>query len=291
MSRCEYCGEEELIDVFEYWPETRDFMLETCCEESYEPWVEAMREWTPEQWQAFFLEKTGIPVRSVGGAIAHRDDPADGFKVDLGITIVPSTSLGDRLDGKAPIGALTRAEVKEFIRLHHDHAEDPPAGWFWGYAVYNGPPSDPVYEGTPRTTGRSNEAPVGLVQWPATLVGVVMVGKVSACETFKAARSSGEKIAEVSRVAMNHGLASFLTYKAQSAIYERVVEDAGARGFDRCQTFTLESESGMSLRYARWKQVGVSRDKRRRRRGVRAADPLAQTKIRWSKSCKKGAVA
>lgn len=85
---------------------------------------------------------------------------------------------------------------------------------------------------------------------------------------------------------MDHGLASFLTYKAQSAVYERTVEDARAKGFAKVQTFTLESETGMSLRYARFKRVGTSEggqaSRSGRERRVRSEE-LAQAKVRWEK--------
>lgn len=264
-------------------------------------------------------------MRSVGGPLAERkkdpryDPMLHEFTIDYGIHLVPSTSLEDRLAGRAPSGALTRAEVKEYIRRHHSHAPKPPAGWKWGYAIYNGPAWDPVYKGKPRTAGGrgSDERPVGLVEWPRTLIGVVMVGKPGARLTAMReqalarlrAGESPEQVAkatklslvtvkrwaaappplvvELTRMALDHGLPSFLRYQAASLAYRQAAEDAARLGYDVIETFTREEEVGMSLRYARWKPVATRRGggqwgRKGRARAERGAE-LSGPKVRWEK--------
>ncbi len=56
---CFFCGEPFVLDVFEYWPHERAFMLETCCLGAHEYYSQEMQEWTPAEWQDFFLAKAG----------------------------------------------------------------------------------------------------------------------------------------------------------------------------------------------------------------------------------------
>lgn len=340
---CRWCGQEAILDILEYWPGDRAFMLETCCEESHSWYVLEMQEWLPEQWEAFFLARAGVRVRSVGGDPALREKlgvwPEDVFTVDQGITVVRTTSLEDRLAGQAQPGALTLAEVREYVSRYHRHAGEPPPVFVFGYAVYNGPPSSPVYEGgipkvaTPKKGVRGGWRPVGLVRWPSTLIGVAMVGTpvaymtamreraeellvagrtpvevqallqrkpgkkpvpLSAIEGWAREVATGRRVGrvlDVTRLALNHNLPSFLTHKAASEVYVQAWRDACALGYSAVQTFTLASERGASLQYARYKRVGTSKggqaDRPSRRRRQRAAE-LAQPKVRWERRCKPG---
>lgn len=296
---CLWCGELAVLDIFEYWPEDRSFMLETCCLASHEYYCQEMESWTPEEWQEFFASRAGVSIRGVGGDVARRDElgihPADVFTVDRGITLVRSAPIGARLRGKTTCGALSRDEIREYVRLVHSHAGAPPAGMFWGYAVFNGPPADPIYDGRPRFSSQEEgRRPLNLVRWPDTLIGVAMVGRPGARMTQKKAKERGVTIAEVSRVALDHTLPRFLTHKAASEVYVSAYAEACRRGYEKVQTFTLASETGMSLRYARYKRVGESRggqaDRATRRRQIRSAE-LAQPKVRWERLCSAKGVA
>lgn len=183
---CPWCGEEAVLDIHEYWAADRAFMIETCCLASHEYFVEEMQEWTPQAWQAFFAARAGVDVRSVGGDPAKRDAlgvfPDEVFTVDQGITLVRSATLEERVAGAAPPGALTLAEIREYVARVHRHAGAAPSALAWGYAIYNGPPSNPSYEGgvprvaRPRKGEPGGWRPVGLERWPSTLIGVAMVG-------------------------------------------------------------------------------------------------------------------
>lgn len=292
--RCLWCGQRPVLEVFEYWPSDRSFMFETCCEPSYQWYLDEMTRWTPQEWQAFFASSAGVPIRGVGGDVARREElgihPDEIFTVDAGITLVRSQSVRERLAGRSRPGALARDEIREYVRRVHSHAPDPPAGFLWGYSVFNGMSTDPLYDGKPRFTAKAKGSrPQNLVRWPDALIGVVMVGRPGAIASDKGAKKKGIRIAEVTRVALNHGLPSFLTYKASSMIYDQAYRDACAQGYTKAQTFTLESESGMSLRYARWKPVGTTKggqaDRPSRRRKARTAE-LAQPKVKWERVCR-----
>jgi hypothetical protein len=342
-AKCPWCGEEAMLDIHEYWAADRAFMIETCCFASHEYFVQEMQEWPPQAWQAFFMARAGVAVRSVGGDPAKRSAlgvwPEDVFTVDRGITIVRTSTLEERLAGTAPAGALTLAEVREYVSQRHRHAGAPPAALAWGYAIYNGPPSFPIYEdGVPRVARpkkgeRGGWRPVGLRSWPRTLIGVAMVGTpvarmaimreraeellaagrtplevqgllprkegrrsvpLSAIEGWAAEVAAGRavgRVLDVTRLALDHSLPPFLTWKAASETYVAAWRDACALGFSRVQTFTLANESGRSLEYARFKRVGTSKggqaDRPSRRRQKRTAE-LAQAKVRWERRCRRG---
>jgi len=241
----------------------------------------------------------------------------------MGVELVRSRSTRDRVAGLTEPGALSIDEIRLYVFQQHRHAPDPPAGGTWGYAIYNGPPSDPVYDGPPRFSQRAmcecghkaqahakpkgakrrlacascdcatfqsvGQWPLNLVSWPPTLIGVTLVGTPIARKTAEKGRTGGDKIADVTRVAMNHaGLPPFLTYKAASMVYNQAAADAKEAGYDVIQTFTLEGESGMSLRYTKpkWKPVkghqskGGQWDREDRPRTIREGE-LAQSKTKW----------
>jgi hypothetical protein len=324
--RCPFCGRRAWVDLTEYWPHERRFTIDSCCEGSYEWWVREMREWTPAEWQAFMLDKGGIDVRTVGGRPELRESlgvrEEDVFLADEPLSVVRSVSMEQRRNGQVAPGALTIDEVREYVRLYHKHAGNPPAGAVWGYAVYNGMPGEIAYNGDPAFSSRKDgRRPLNIARWPANLIGVVMIGRpasrltqqrgealtrVAAGEAIEdvaadlaikpktiatwvaSGEKPGERVAEVSRVALNHDLPSFVTYKASSLIYDQAAKDAKAAGFTKIQTFTLESESGMSLRYARWKPVasgvgGGQFTRKGRTRHVREGE-LAKPKTRWERS-------
>ena len=75
------------------------------------------------------------------------------------------------------------------------------------------------------------------------IVGVVVVGR-------PVARAVDQySVAEVSRLCVRDG---FSDKHVCSFLYARASRAAEAMGFDRIQTYTLESESGASLRAVAW---------------------------------------
>lgn len=112
---------------------------------------------------------------------------------------------------------VTQAQAKEFIKEWHRHHK-PPVGWRWGHAVSNG----------------------GL------LIGVAMVGR-------PVARAINHKqVVEVNRLCVHPDLDGALVWNAASQMYGAAAREAKRRGFKKIITYTLESESGVSLKAAGW---------------------------------------
>ena len=120
--------------------------------------------------------------------------------------------------------AVTLAQAKEFIRRWHRHHK-PPIGWRWGHAVasYNNPHK--------RT---------------AKVVGVAMVGRPVARAI------NHQEVVEVNRLCVHPELESALVWNAASQLYGAAAREAKQRGFRKIITYTLESESGGSLKAAGW---------------------------------------
>ena len=127
------------------------------------------------------------------------------------------------IDSDLRVAAISRYAAQEFVRQHHRH-NAPPPGDRWRHAVYNG----------------------------GSLVAVAIVGRPVA------RLIDHHKVVEVNRMCVNHdGLARELTWKAASLGYKTAAEEAAQRGYEKIITYTLaDAESGMSLRYARWKKDG-----------------------------------
>ncbi len=157
------------------------------------------------------------------------------------------------IDFQLDVRPIAQAEAKAFVRAHHEHCP-PPAGWRFGAAVWNGP----------------------------DLVGVVMVGRPVARAIDQAS------VVEVNRLCLDRGMSDQLRWKAASTLYTWSAAEAKRRGFAKIITYTLASESGMSLRYARWKPEkttkGGSWDTPARRRTDKTP---TEPKVRWSENLDK----
>ena len=117
---------------------------------------------------------------------------------------------------------LKQKAIKEFISRNHRH-NAAPVQWKWAHLIWNGPDLIAV-----AWTGR----PVARMIDHSTTV-------------------------EVNRLCIDHSLNSALTWKAASTGYKAAAREAEFRGFEKIITYTIEGEeSGMSLRYARWKKDG-----------------------------------
>lgn len=127
------------------------------------------------------------------------------------------------LDYHPEVRPISRREANQFIDQWHRHNGPLPADVFRA-GVWNGP----------------------------TLLGIVMVGAPTA-RAYMPAFQARDMI-EVRRLAIRTDLPRELTWKAASTLYRYAADEAERRGFGRIITYTLaDEESGMSLRYARWK--------------------------------------
>lgn len=116
MATCMFCGEPELVELFEVWG--HEFQLETCCADLHEALVQDMQD--PECRDAL-LKRLGI--EEVVGADLRRVADSDGqFLVDFKLEVHP----------------IRQAVARQFIIDHHDHCEDTPAGWRFGAGIWNG---------------------------------------------------------------------------------------------------------------------------------------------------------
>lgn len=122
--------------------------------------------------------------------------------------------------------AVTLAQAKEFVKDWHRHHK-PPIGWKWGHGLesWTGPHETGAHE----------------------LIAVVMVGR-------PVARAINHRqVVEVNRLCVHPGLDRSLVWNAASQLYGRAAREAKHRGFKKIITYTLETESGVSLEAAGWK--------------------------------------
>jgi hypothetical protein len=149
---------------------------------------------------------------------------------------------------------FTRGHAREFIRRHHGHARNTNAAWRFGCTIWNGP----------------------------LMLGVVWVGNPVSRVLMK--RDPG--LIEVNRLCLDRSVSRQLRWKAASVGYNWAAKEAERRGFTSIQTYTLaDSETGMSLRYARWKvwdddAGGKTWDSPAR---VRKNSTAPGRKVRWGK--------
>ena len=154
------------------------------------------------------------------------------------------------LDCELEIRPIDFWRVRAFVEAHHDHCP-PPRGWRFGAGVWNG----------------------------STLVGVVAVGRPSSPALPQ------RSWVEVTRLCVNRGLPDALRWKACSVLYGWAAAEAEARGFAKIITYTLKSEAGLSLRYARWRPEHETRAQSWNRPSRPRVDktPIVP-KIRWTPS-------
>lgn len=113
---CEFCGEDELIDLFEVWG--RDFQIEYCCEELQASWECEQQHWGRDEWTAFVRSlPTQVPYQRVVAGQGH-------VRLSFKLSVVDPPR---------------QKECRELILRHHRHLPRAPAGWLWGHAVHNGP--------------------------------------------------------------------------------------------------------------------------------------------------------
>jgi hypothetical protein len=162
-------------------------------------------------------------------------------------------AAGIFLDFEPTIRPVDYSIAIDFVREHHEHCGGLP-GWRFGAGIWNGP----------------------------TLLGVVIVGNVSG-RGF-----NGRGWLEVRRVCLDRNIPQTLRWRACSMLYRWAACEAERRGWLKLITYTLAEEAGMSLRYARWKQLAI----RPARNGWNCASrprtnptPLS-AKVLWEKALK-----
>jgi hypothetical protein len=115
-----------------------------------------------------------------------------------------------------------------------------------------------------------------------TLVGVVVVGN----PTSPALMNTGQ--VEVRRLCTDRSLPATIRYKAATALYGWAVDTAERKGWRRIITYTLASETGLTLRYCkpRWKCEGpASREGASwEKRGPNRKKGPTEAKVLWSRA-------
>lgn len=243
---CHYCRQPRVLKVFEFWPEERAFMLETCCEayedamreELCDPELHAEKEWR-RGFCDWFKAETGFDVRRL-----YPSEREGALRLDYGLTLEASAPRAKVTDRE-----ITRDEAKAFVREHHEH-NDPPAGWKWGHALYNG----------------------------SDVIAVAMVGR-----PVSKALDDGTRV-EVNRVCVRRDIDPELAWNACSMLYGAAAREAKARGFQTILTYTLESEAGTTLKAAGWTPVATTKGGSWNRPS-RPREDKAPTckKIRWER--------
>jgi hypothetical protein len=147
------------------------------------------------------------------------------------------------------IGEVSFPVAKEFIQEHHRHC-DPPQGWKYGAALFNGD----------------------------DMVAVMTAGRPGSRHL------DAQGCMEITRVCVKDMEPHDLVANACSILYGYGSREAFKRGYGRVVTYTKKDESGASLRAAGFVPVAVSQGGEWNRRG-RPRRPGRNTvpKIRWER--------
>jgi len=107
MELCSYCGRWASLDVAEVFLDTRELVLDACCEDNLSGWIDSIDLFPRRERARWMFEKTGLIVKDI---------------------LVANDTLYWTLDYGLELRPVSFAEAKEFIRTHHRHC-DPPVGW------------------------------------------------------------------------------------------------------------------------------------------------------------------
>ena len=116
---CPFCGRPEQLDLLEFWPADRTFLLETCCEDLQEAINLGLND--DPQWATRLLRHLG--VEEIAGHRLRR--------------LTDNGCGGMILDWQLVIRDIAFAAAKNFIDKHHEHC-GPPVTWRFGASVWNG---------------------------------------------------------------------------------------------------------------------------------------------------------
>lgn len=157
------------------------------------------------------------------------------------------------LDFELDVRPISRPLARAFVQRHHRHNRPLPIDRYRA-GCWNGP----------------------------TLVGVVVVGN----PVSPALMNTG--LVEVRRLCTDPGVPDTLRYKAASTLYAWAADTAERHGWRRIITYTLASESGLSLRYCkpRWRCEGpASREGASwAKRGPGRVVGPTEEKVLWSRA-------
>jgi hypothetical protein len=228
MELCPYCGDWASLDVAEVFLDTRELVLDACCEDNLSGWIDSIELFGRRERARWMFEKTALIVKDI---------------------LVTNDTLYWTLDYGLELRPVSFADAKEFIRTHHRHC-DPPVGWKYGAALFNGD----------------------------ELVGVVTAGRpVSRVLAAKGC-------IEVTRVCVKDLHPHALVANACSMLYGYACREAFERGYSRVVSYTMRHESGTSLRAAGFYPVTKSRGGTWSRRDrPRKAQKASGPKVRWER--------
>lgn len=252
---CPFCDYEPPFDVQGIFPEYREIDAIYCCEDYREAHTDYLNSLDPEEWAAAWRAFFKQP--EIAGPVRA----VYGLEVRGVAHDHPADDFA--LDFKLRVEKLDRAgdqtAAKAFIAEHHRH-NPPPAGWLFGYACYNGP----------------------------DLVGVVWAGRPVSRHI------NHFKVIEINRNCVRDDLRPQLVKDACSMLYGAAAREAERLGYLSVITYTLESESGTTLKAAGFERspvptrAGDSWDKPGRRRVQKSP---TEAKYRWTRTLKPDGVA
>ena len=154
------------------------------------------------------------------------------------------------LDHGLTLGSVSAEGARSLIAEHHAHHYAPPPGWKWTHGAYNGPDLVAV-----AIVGR----PVARMIDPATTV-------------------------EVTRLCARRDLAPALRWNACSMLYGAAAREARRQGYRKIITYTLDHESGESVRAAGWAPEARTRGGSWSRRNRQRQDKHPTgPKVRWAR--------
>lgn len=226
MRDCPHCGDPLLLDLHEVWSSTEEFQFHTCCEALHEALLQDLsyaETLTDPLAQYRFLKpltalffRNGIPLRQV----------------------YPRTDrFGYGFDPGLEVRSITQKAAMQFVQDHHRHNDKLP-GWKWGHGVYSG----------------------------SLLVAVAIVGRPRARLLNRTRdRPHAPILLEVNRLCIRTDVDPHRTWCTASLLYGACFDHARqinhqlrqkrtpARDLiQRLITYTLQSESGDSLRASGW---------------------------------------
>lgn len=248
---CPHCGEPAFIRLVEVWG--HDFQIEACCEWQHEEiclGIEADHEYAAAVARWLCIEEAvGRPLRRVASSESHGQI---------------------LLDYRPRVAPIDFPAARRFVQRWHRHNVAPILAR-WQAGVWNGPTLIAV---------------AMLANPTSRMIDGRTVGRAAGRTKMRVDRRS---TAEVTRLCVAHTLPQELTWKACSMLYRWAEETAAAAGYSKVITYTIAGEeSGMSLRYARWKpehrqRAGKAWGSASRPR--RQSAPVAP-RIRWAKRIK-----
>lgn len=228
MDICPVCGDIARFGVDEVIWELREVVVSACCDENLEGWLESVRSFSRTERAVWMFQETGIHVRDI---------------------LVSGDVVSWTLDYGLHLEQVSLSNAKEFIREHHRHCE-PPIGWKYGAAVFNG----------------------------GKMIGVVTAGRPVSAELAR------QGFIEVNRVCVRQTTPRALAANACSMLYGYACREAFRRGHDRVVTYTLSTERGTSLRASGFLPVAKTQGGSWNRRARPRTDKsVIIPKVRWER--------